>query len=619
MVSALRSVITNLRDALPRKNEVENSGVDGPRPSFVDAHRQSLLALSGTALVAPMFTGCATTNTASSAAASDPSPEPRLSPATAYFRAFEAKAEAINTRRGAEAHTKLNQEREALYREYTRAESYGLDVDHDRDKLNLVRELLYGTSDAKSDSDGDGMNDAYEVERGLDPASPQLKGKADVEGWTHDYIPYSNNPMIEGNTMLFYDLLVKQLTGTDPKLRYEEGASGLHGGDYFLASTLDEKDAEMTAAHDFNGDGVLTPGVEWDFLRQTALEPVFGTDGRADAQMDVSWWGHCDPVAAAGILFREPKATVQIPLRQPLTISRLSTQHGDFAAEWVKPGPSHTDFKLLSGQVVRLPNASITSTSTEEIEKLSFEPHMLKELASELVRRGSKDGTDWVGKRFQGDEATITLSNGQTVRGMLLTELRGNAKTVTEKDGRIHAKKLTSPLRLRSWDAGLGRHVERTLEPREIRSVEAENKRDVPPIEFHQTMLKWIGSDQKAGVMDKDHGPHVWNYSFDGYELEARRREDDPSTIDYTMWVNFSGGDGMSYSYSISYEGGVPTRGEWAYGSPNPDFFWRYRGGLEAFDHPHTADATAVNYRTVLDLLKQSYSIEDAERGGARP
>lgn len=606
---------------LPRENRASDAeGTMTPSSDRAALERRVWLGLSQAALVAPMVTGCASTGsmappTVTPGPDAERSVERARAEAPPAFRTLEAKASALNARRANEPHAKLSQEREALYREYARTERYGLDVDHDRDKLNLVREILYGTSDARADSDGDGSHDGYEVERGLDPASPQLQGAAEAKGWAHDYIPYSNNPMIEENTMLFYDLWVKQRTGVDPQLRYEEGASGLYGGDYFLASLLDERNAELTAAHDFDGNGVLEPGITWDFLKPTAHEPVFGTDGRTDTQLDVGWFGHCDPVAAAGILFREPKAAVELPLDRPMTIHRVSSSHGQFKAEWIRPGPTHTEFKLLSGQVVRLPNASITSTSAERIEKLGFEPRMLKELAAELVRRGSKEGTDWVGHRLQGEDATITLWSGETVRGQLTTELRGNARTVEEQDGRLRATKLTSPLGVRVWNASAGRHEARSIEPHQIRSVDAENRRDVPPIEFHETMLRWVGSDRKAAVMDKDSGPHVWNYSFDGYELRAERRADAPATVDYTMWVAFSGGGGISYSYSISYEGGEPVRGEWAHGSPNPDFFWRYRGAVEAFDHTNTGGATGLDFRTVMDLLKRSYAAEDAGRG----
>ena len=139
-------------------------------------------------------------------------------------------------------------------------------------------------------------------------------GSTTIKTWSHGYIPMSKNPMIEGRGMLHYDLLMRDRTGTDPYLRHDEGTSGLAKGHYFLSGTLDENDAELTSAHDFNGDGVLTPGVKWDFLSKGTGEASFGKDGKIDATLSVSWWGHCNDVASAGINFREPKQAVSYDL-----------------------------------------------------------------------------------------------------------------------------------------------------------------------------------------------------------------------------------------------------------------------------------------------------------------
>ena len=70
-------------------------------------------------------------------------------------------------------------------------------------------------------------------------------------------------------------------------------------------------------------------------------------------------------------------------------------------------------------------------------------------------------------------------------------------------------------------------------------------------------MLKWLGSEGTAGVMDKDAGPHVWNYAFDRYELKTETDEEDPNTVHYDMDVFFVGStSGKKYSYSITYENG---------------------------------------------------------------
>ncbi len=527
---------------------------------------------------------------------------------------LQSKIDELTALKGKIPYTELVQKRDALLRDYTTANARApmIRTDGDKDGVSLAKELIFGSSDKAVDSDGDGMGDAFEIARGLDPASAQDLGTTTVKTWSHGYIPMSKNPMIEGRGMLHYDLLMRDRTGTDPYLRHDEGTSGLMKGHYFLSGTLDENDAELTSAHDFNGDGVLTPGVKWDFLSKGTGEASFGKDGKTDATLSVSWWGHCNDVASAGINFREPKQAVSFDLANPYTLFNVVTKHGTYQAEAVKVGATHTDIELISGQTVRLANADVTSSTPETISKVTFTPDQLKELVSELVHRGSKYGHDWTGHRFDGRPAQIELKDGTTVLGALTTPLEGRAKL--EGEGTLTATKFTQDITAQVFDYATGKVETKTFAASEIKRVTAENKRDVAPAEFHVTMLKWLGSDGTAGVMDKDSGPHVWNYSFDKYAYTHAAREGDPSTIDYEMKVYFVGnGFPTTYNYSLTYDAdGVPVKGEWKENSPNPDFFWRDRGGMEAFDHKGGNGATMVEYKTVLELLQKSWALEDA-------
>lgn len=609
--AAMRFVDSSARN--PRGHRVdapkvqESQTLFGKLGSLLRNHEKSVAAVMLGATALPAMTGCATV----AMAAETPSSFTRNQTPEQRFEAYQAKLAEINAKKGTVPYAELVKERDALYRDYARnSDAIGLRTDADRDGVNTARELLFGISDQKIDSDGDGMGDKFELEKGLDPADGQLAGKTDVKTWTHGYIPMSNNPMIEDYTVLFYDLLMKDRTGTDPKLRHVEGASALDGGHYFLSGTLDEKNAELTSGKDFNGDGVLTPGVKHDFLSPSAGEASFGADGKFETTLSVSWWGHCNDVATAGINFREPTREVKVPLSQPFTVHVVQTAHGTFKAESVKPGSSHTDIKLLSGQTVRVANADVQSTSKEEITELSFSPTKLKELASELAHRGSKNGIDWIGSRFNGRPATIELANGTTVRGGITSALDDRA-TVTG-EATITATNFTKDVTATVFDTESGSYVSKTFKPEEIKSIHAENKRDVNPIDFHVTMLKWLGSEGKAGVMDKDAGSHVWNYAFDRYDYEHQVNADDPNTIDYQMKVYFVGNSyATTYNYSITYEDGQPAAAKWAQNSPNPDFFWRDRGGVEAYDHTG-GDATPIDYDTVMELLNKSYALEDA-------
>lgn len=607
-----------VRSELPRSRRAERPSE--PRPAgglwarmarLMREHPRAVSAVAIGASALPMLTGMASAAEAAPVFARDLSPEAR-------FEAFKAKAAEIQAKKGSVPYAEIAKQLDSLYREYARASaSPGLSTDQDRDTLNLARETLFGTSDTKIDSDGDGLGDAYEVDKGLDPADPQKSGEAAVRGWTHGYIPMSRNPLIEEYSLLNYDLLIKDRTGSDPQTRYAEGASALENGHYFLSSTLDEKNAELTTGKDYNGDGVLTPGVKADFLEPGAGEADFGSDGKYESTLSVGWWGHCNDVAMAGITFREPKAAVTLPLSTPMTVYEVTTAHGSFKAESVKSNDTHTDLKLISGQTVRLAKADVTHIEKKEIKELSFSPTALKELASELVHRGSKDGSEFLGARFYGRPATIELKDGTTLRGGLTSALHDRAKT-HDGGASVTATEFTKDVSARVFDSAKGEYTDRIFKPEELKSIHAENARDVNPIEFHNTMVKWIGSEKTAGVMDKDAGPHVWNYSFDRYEYDSKAREGDANTFDYEMKVYFSGNSYPStYKYSITFEAGVPKSASWDDSSPNPDFFWRHRGGAEGYNH--NGGEVPIEFKTVMELLKMSYAAEDGAATPAAP
>lgn len=567
---------------------------------FKDHDRAVATVLLG-ASVLPAMTGCATSAMAmrTDTTATPQTPEQK-------FAAFEAKIAELDAKKGEMSYTDLVKARQQIYKDYVAGGgTIGVDTDVDNDGLNLAKEMLFGTSDAKIDSDGDKMSDAYEVSKGFDPSDAQLSAKADVEGWLHGYIPMSGNPMIEGNGLLFYDMLMKDRTGKDPAMRHIEGRSAYNGGHYFLSSTLSEKDAEMTTGYDFNGDGVLTPGVEWDFLKPGVGDARFGKDGNTDTTLSVGWWGHCNDVATAGIQFNEPKHPVTFKLNQSFERMTVSTTKGTFHAEKVTPGATHTDIKLLSGQTVRLANADITSTKTDTFDEVTFSPTQIKELLSEMVHRGTTQGTEFIGSRFYGREGSIKLNDGSTVTGGITSSLDDRADVTG--GAQAVAKNFTKDVTARVFNFESGKFETKTFKAEDIKEIRTENKRDVAPVTFHETMLKWIGSDGKAGVMDKDSGPHVWNYSFDRYEMTATESDNDADTMNYEMKVYFVGNSyPTTYNYSISYEDGVPTGGKWDTSSPNPDFFWKHNGDHTGYDHSAGSKATPIKYDVVMELYKKS-------------
>ncbi|MFO0726843.1 MAG: thrombospondin type 3 repeat-containing protein [Myxococcota bacterium] len=613
--SLIRAVHTNstaarvfVEPALPRSNKAEaapKKARDNLLARLLDFTREhnkavgavmlgaSILPMTGaTAMAAPTFN--ATT------------PEGR-------YQELINRANELNAKKGTMPYSELAKARMQVWNEYLSIRpALNANVDDDKDGVSLAQETLFGTSDKKVDTDGDGLGDKYEIDNGLDPADAQLKGTTPIKTWTHGYIPMSNNPMIESGTLIQYDMLIKDTTGVDPGTRYEEGKSALDGGHYFLAGSLDETNAELTAAKDFNGDGVLTPGVKHDFLSKSAGEAEFGPDGKTDATLGVSWWGHCNNVATAGINFREPTREVKIKLSKPYSVFEVSTKHGNFQAESVKKGPKTTDIKLVSGQTVRLDNADVTSVKENKISEVTFTPTQLKELAAELTARGSKFGTEFIGHRYNGRPAEIALKDGTIVRGQLLNSLEDAAKDVSG-EAVVTAKNFTQDVSASVYDFASGTVETKTFKAADIKSITAENKRDVNPIDFHKTVVKWLGSDGTAGVMDKDSGPHVWNYAFDKYEYSSKADPTDPNTKHYDMQIYFVGNSYPStYSYSITFDAqGNPASAKWDASSSNPDFFWRDKGGAEGYNH--AGSGTEVEFKQIMSLLQKSYAIEDAE------
>ncbi len=599
---------------LPRANRLEQPKAKKSGGNFfarlVNAAREHNKAVSAVMLgasVLPMLP-------ASTAMAAD---NFRATNDEGRFQELVTKSNELTAKKGTMPYSELTKLRADLWKEYSSyRNATGTKVDDDKDGVVLAKEVLFGSSDKKIDTDGDGLGDKYEIDNGLDPADAQAKGGTAIKTWTHGYIPMSNNPMIESGTLMQYDMLIKDRTGSDPATRHEEGKSALEGGHYFLSGTLDENNAEMTSGKDFNGDGVLTPGVKHDFLSKGSGEAEFGPDGKTDATLGVSWWGHCNNVATAGINFREPTRDVKFTLAHPYKYYDVSTAHGSFKAESVKKGATHTDIKLVSGQTVRLANADVIKSEENVVKEITFTPTQLKELAAELTARGSKFGTEFIGHRYNGRPAEITLKDGSVVRGQLMSSLEESASDVTG-EAVVRATKFTKDITASVYDFSTGTVETKTYKADEIKSVSAENKRDVNPIDFHKTVVKWLGSEGKAGVMDKDSGPHVWNYAFDKYDYTFKQNASDPKTTDYEMQVYFVGNNyATTYSYSIAYDdAGTPVSAKWKDNSPNPDFFWREAGGVEGYNH--AASGTEVEFKSVMELLNKSYAIEDAEAAAA--
>ena len=158
--------------------------------------------------------------------------------------------------------------------------------------------------------------------------------------------------------------------------------------------------------------------------------------------------------------------------------------------------------------------------------------------------------------------------------------------------------------------------TEHEFKASEIKHMAREDKNDISPIEFHSTILKWLG-EGRAAAMDKDAGDHVWNYSFYGASLNSATElkdsarpdkpgfngavGDDTKVVEYSMEVRFGASDyGTQYRYWLELDGaGKPINGGWK--SSNPDFLWR------PSDFKNFTGPNARNPYVKPELVKEIY------------
>lgn len=309
---------------------------------------------------------------------------------------------------------------------------------------------------------------------------------------------------------------------------------GKEAGHYVADSMLSEKDAERTTGVDFNGNGTLDANVEHDFINSYGQ---FGRDGKMDGTMSVGWWGSCDKVALAGVLFREPKKDVTI-------------------------------------------------------DGVTFTAQDIKGLLT-VIADSQAGGVDFIGNRYDARQDYVTLKNGRQIFGNITTDLNFASKGVRHVEDYAVLSSLTLPDEVK---IKLADGTEQTIPKSEIRNVAREDKRDDAGV-FHQTIIDWLKEGRPA-VMDKDSGDHVWNYNFYKAEDTLYRDGLKPSWATDTLlqrgfngpagdgkitWVERRvelGGDGGStetYRYWLEEKNGKIVNSGWDTSSASPDFLWRPR------------------------------------------
>lgn len=390
------------------------------------------------------------------------------------------------------------------------------------------------------------------------PATPEKKTwEAKNQPWTTTYWPMASNNgdtngsvsthlWAKGGALEKFDNLLKA-RGRETGAREHELKPALNWllqnreimkgetraapkGEWIADSSLSEKDAEKTTGVDFNGNGKIDENVEWDFIDANGQ---FGVDGKTDGRMSVGWWGSCDKVALAGILFQEPKKSVTV-------------------------------------------------------DGVTFTPQDIKGLLT-VIADSQSGGTDFVGNRYDGNADWVYLKNGEKIAGRITSDVNWNSAGVKHHGDYSVPGELPAEVTIKLFDG-----TTKTFKKDEIDLVAREDKRENPAV-FHTTIQEWLSSG-RAAVMDKDSGDHVWNYNFykaddtiyrDGLKpswapAELKDGHFGPAgdgKITYVeRTVHLGGGGGReTYKYWMEEKNGKVVNAGWAPGSSTPDFLWRPR------------------------------------------
>jgi Transglutaminase elicitor len=246
--------------------------------------------------------------------------------------------------------------------------------------------------------------------------------------------------------------------------------------------------------------------------------------------MSVGWWGSCDKVARAGILFEEPKKDV-----------------------------------TLNG---------VTFT-TQDIKGLLT-----------VLADSQGGGSDFVGNRYDANPDTVALKNGQQVRGTLIGDVTFDTRG--QQDWQISSGKLPDTVKLRLIDG-----TEKTFGKAELSYVAREDKRD-DPVVMHETISEWLKSGRPAVMdRDSGEHVWNYNFyraddtlyqnglkpSWGSDEL-LKNGYRGPAGDGKIIWVErevaLGGGGGtQTYRYWLEEKNGKLVNGGWEPSSPSPDFLWR--------------------------------------------
>ena len=389
-------------------------------------------------------------------------------------------------------------------------------------------------------------------------------------------------------------------------------------GHYIPKSGLKENNAEMTTGVDFDGDGKLTAGVKADFIdargdfaaivNRGAFVPKLGedvltrkvvngedgekttqyfkadgsqlsaeeakqvvltnpnSDGKAEGDMSVGWWGSCDKVALAGILFEDPQRDVTL-------------------------------------------------------DGVTFTKQDIRGLLT-VVADSQTDGTDFVGHRYDERADIVVTNDGKQFSGKIM-DVSGDDFRASKDMWRWNGDYMVTNGSEKEVKIKLTDGTEKTFPASEVKHLAREDKADMDPGLYHVTMKQWL-AEGRGAAMDRDSGSHVWNYNFSSFDVSERNVDSfnraeavghngpagDGEIRHYNSRVTFSGGP-KSFDYWLEYKDGDVVNGGWK--GSNPDFLWRPAA---------SGDWTGANDRNPFvnpELVKEIYEASIAPEAPAAP
>ena len=235
---------------------------------------------------------------------------------------------------------------------------------------------------------------------------------------------------------------------------------------------------------------------------------------KEELKEDNAWFGSCDKVSIASMLFEEPKHDVFI-------------NNVTFTVPMIK------------GLLAVIAESCVQPNSLEK-----------------------------VGVRFNGTHSIIVLHDGKVINDEIINVNSLQLNINSERHGLIFIKTgHTLPVNtVITKNNG-------NLSKDDISRIESKSVIDVTPKAFHKTLVNWIKKQRKALIIETDPMIEVWHFAYDKYKTTVTGSSN--SNIKHVNTVLTGGDQTIEYTYSIkcNWFGSPLNNGIWI--SKPPDYLWR--------------------------------------------